>query len=147
MVGYRIWPNGYNSGDDYSNASIMFKQEVDGSDMRKLHNILIENNFLWGAVAGINHHYVASRGNDFASSTIRNNFFIQRQVGWGNPLTASADDHKVGVEAQARPSAGWYIVRSPEIKAIYENNRIITVREDGGFDILGDVPISRGSSS
>ncbi|WP_437571908.1 hypothetical protein [Sorangium sp. So ce542] len=52
MVGYRIWPNGYNSGDDYSNASIMFKQEVDDSNMRKLTNILIEDNFFWGGGRG-----------------------------------------------------------------------------------------------
>ncbi|WP_437571907.1 hypothetical protein [Sorangium sp. So ce542] len=68
-------------------------------------------------------------------------------MGWGNPLTASEDDHKVGVEAQARPSAGWYIVRSPEIKSTYQNNRIITMNEDGSFVVRGEVPISRGSSS
>ncbi|WP_437623011.1 hypothetical protein [Sorangium sp. So ce1151] len=147
MVGYRTWPNGYNSGDDYSNASIMFKQEVDDSDMRKLANILIEDNFFWGAVAGLNHHYVASRKNDFATTTIRDNFFVERQMGWGNGLTASEDDHSVGVETQARPSAGWYVVRSPEIRSTYQNNRIITVNEDGSFVVRGEVPISRGSSS
>ncbi len=146
MVGYRIWPNGYNSGDDYANAGIMMKQEVDGSDMRKILNVLIEDNFFWGSAANINQRYVASRGNDFGTITIRDNFFVERQLGWGNALTASESDHKVGVEAQPRPSAGWYVVRSPEIKSTYENNRIITVSEDGSFEILGEVPISRGAS-
>ncbi|WP_437644001.1 hypothetical protein [Sorangium sp. So ce362] len=93
--------------------------------MRKPHDILIEDNVFWGGDREHHHHYVASRKNDFATTTIRGNFFVERQMGWGNSLKASEDDHKVGVEAQPKPSAGWHIVRSPEIKRSSRNTRTI----------------------
>lgn len=114
MVGYRLWPGGYNSGDDAANALLMIKQELNSSSAAKIENVLIENNWFQGAAAGVNHYYSASRPNTFASLTFRNNKFFPRLDGWGQAA--------IGPGVYDSTLRGYQIMRYVQLESVYENN-------------------------
>jgi hypothetical protein len=90
------------AADDFYNSCILLKQEVDSTQANKIERVLIEQNVFNGGVASLNHP--SSNGNDFSSTTIRDNQFV--------PL----------------PYAGtsFYILKSPSLLTVMSNNTFTT---------------------
>lgn len=129
MTGYRTWPNGYNSGDDAWNAAFMIKQELDASEASRIDNVRIHGNWIAGGTAGINHYFVASRPNAFATMEVTDNRFLQRGAGWGTSASGPGTYDS---------GNGWYVIRSSQIAATYSGN---VIHETGT-----PVPITTGSA-
>lgn len=127
MVGYRTWPNGYNSGDDGWNAAIQIAQAVSADASAQIENVLIEGNWIAGGTSGINHGYQAVRPNTFATTEVKNNRFFMRGTGWGTSATGPGT-YETG--------NGYYIIRSTSLAATYTGN---VIHETGA-----SVPISNG---
>lgn len=113
MVGYRTWPGGYNSGDDAWNAVMMIVQQLSNADDARLENIIVNHNWMGGGTAGINHVFMNSRPNDFATMSVTNNIFLPRGSGYAasatGPGTLSSGD-------------GWPILRGVGLASLYNNN-------------------------
>lgn len=128
--GYRVWPGGYNAGDDFWNACIMFKQEVsDTAPQTLIENVLIEKNFLCGGTASLNHAAGATSPQKFATSIVRDNKIFTRGNDWGANRRASttAGDPNVYQENPGPPTGtprGYYIIKQSSILAAYSNNTI-----------------------
>lgn len=115
MVGYRTWPNGYNSGDDGWNAAIQIAQAVSTEAPAQIENVLIDQNWIAGGTSGINHGYQAVRPNTFGSTTVSNNRFFTRGTAWGTSATGPGT-YETG--------NGYYIIRSASLTATYTGNVI-----------------------
>jgi len=121
-TGYQVWPNGYNAGDDYSNAAIMLQQESDSTALRWIEDVLIENNFLSGGTAIVNINY--KNTNTLSGVTIQNNKLFQRKAGDGVYMTD-------GVLSNTNGGYGLYLATgsSPSsLECTWTNN---TVYETG----------------
>lgn len=126
--GYNQTP-AYNSGDDCYNAGIMLKQEtwnvsgVPDRANREIQNVLIEKNFFNGGrdgSFGINHFYNSNYPNEFTTTQIKDNFFIQR---------TDTD----------------YVVRPTRFSSLYSNNKVITLNPGGEtWNVVGDVNYKTG---
>lgn len=149
ITGYITWPGttvpntfdgvGYNAGDDYWNAGLMIGQEVNTNDINRLRDITIENNWIYGGVAGINHFYDPSMPNLFENTVIRNNKFGLRGSDWGRKLRLPSGTPVPGtppVDYTTTNPAGYYIVRHVNFASQYSGN---TIEETGAA-----VPIQNG---
>lgn len=163
-VGYNTWPGstvtdnslrlghgsfdgaGYNSGDDFWNAGIMFKQEPDGgagggtyTDAGRIRNVTIEDNWIYGGVSGINHAGGGSElPNTFENTVVRNNRFGLRGADYGVKLTVpgGATFGTLPIDGTTSNSSGYYILRHSNWAAMYSGN---TIEETGAA-----VPITNG---
>lgn len=115
MVGYRTWPNGYNSGDDGWNAAVQIAQAVSTDATAQIEDVLIEGNWIAGGTSGINHGYQSVRPNTFSTTTVRNNRFFTRGTGWGTSATGPGT-YETG--------NGYYIIRSASLASTYTGNVI-----------------------
>ncbi len=111
--GYATWPGGYQAGDDFWNAGLMLKQEVNDSPIYRIENVLIEDNIIAGGNATINHAYGSNRPSAFIGSTIiRRNKIYTRGSDWGN------------LSPFGTGGAGYYIIRSVPFASMYQDNVI-----------------------
>lgn len=99
-TGYTTWPNTGspgNTGDDFSNASLMIKQEgtVTNGDVSWLDNIVIDNSFLIGG-GSFCVNFTVSSGNTLAGVSITNTKLGQRQNGWGLGVDTNGSPTSVG---------------------------------------------------
>lgn len=129
MVGYRTWPGGYNSGDDYFNAALMLGQErglYNGvlqyvPAVHELRNIIIEDGWIEGGAAGINHAYKPSMPASWDGSAIRRMKFRPRGVGWNNTLRGDGPGSPPRVMGTGD---GWYIIRHLNYAHFYTANTL-----------------------
>lgn len=131
MTGYRTWPGGYNSGDDFWNACLMIKQEVnsDPSYSGYIENVMIESNFLSGGTASINHASSTGSLQTWATTTVRNNRIYARGSDWGmnkktNPATHNPLDPIENPAGSGSSTDGYYILKHSNVRAVYSNNTI-----------------------
>ena len=115
MVGYRTWPNGYNSGDDGWNAAIQIAQAVSTDPTAQIEEVLIEGNWIAGGTSGINHGYQTVRPNTFETTVIKDNRFFTRGTGWGTSATGPGTYES---------GNGYYIIRSTSLATTYTGNVI-----------------------
>lgn len=129
MTGYRTWPGGYNSGDDFFNAAIQLSQEPGKYDgvftyvpaVHELRDIIIEDGWIEGGVAGINHAHIPSRPASWAGSHIRRMKFGLRGTGGNNTLRGDGP----GTPARAMGKGdGWYVIRHPRFASLYSDNTL-----------------------
>lgn len=126
---------GRNTGEDFSNAVLMLKQEVDDSLDNRLEDWIIEDNFIAGAAASVNLAYSSTRpGQKFASFTIQRNRFFERGATdgvymWSGVLT---DD-----------GPGFYIIRdAANTLATFSDNTIWD--PETGTNTGVPVPVTNG---
>lgn len=126
MAGYQVaFDDGYNSGHDYENSCFMIKQESGTAANQTIENVVIEQNWIYGGLCGINFFYEPSRPNRFGSTVVRNNRFGRRQAGWGVTRRMS------GELTSSNGGNGWYFLKSAQIDATITGN----VFEDTGLPI------------
>lgn len=143
MVGYRTWPGGWNSGDDFWNAGIMIKQEVSSTAPQStIENVEIRGNFFWGGTASINHASSTGDPQTFASMVVADNYIVERGSDWGR--NKKTDASGAVIENTANGGPGYEILKHNNVAATYSNNRRVRVNPDGTFVILGPATISRG---
>lgn len=83
--GYDRWPNGANEGDDAYSSILQLQQEVSDSQVNRVENLLVEENWVWGGTMGINCSFKSAYPSNTGSTwTIRNNRFYTRGANWSN---------------------------------------------------------------
>lgn len=125
---------GRNAGDDYANAALMLKQEVDDSADNRLENWTVEDNYIAGGSASLNMAYSSARPTQkFASFAVRRNRFFIRGASdgvylWDNVLTGAG--------------TGPYIIRSAaNTLATFADN---TLWDPEAGDTGAEVPFTNG---
>jgi hypothetical protein len=92
------------TGDDFYNSCILMKQESTSSQPNYLDNILVENNWFYGAVCAINWPSDAYTGRTYPTVVFRNNRFLR--ASWAGPFyvltpvsggVPTLGDHTAGV--------------------------------------------------
>jgi hypothetical protein len=126
VTGYLVWPGGSNTGDDYWNAAIMIKQESSNSDIHRIENFLIEKCKLGGGTATINFSYNPTYPNTYASTTIRDNVFLNRGSTWGYKMSGDGNGTHTGHRTDTTTTGGYYILRGTQLQATFSNNRNYT---------------------
>lgn len=144
VSGYLVWPNGYNAGDDFWNAGIMLQQATGMNDTYLIENVTITNNWIAGGTASINHPFHASMPNRFPDTVISDNKILLREDDWGHKKRGDGPGQP-GYRADTDRVGGYYLLRSTQHEATYENNTIATLSPDGTWTDTGTpVPISNG---
>lgn len=122
-TGYQVWPNGYNAGDDYSNACIMLQQESSDDPELWIDDVIIEDNFMSGGSSIININY--KNTNSLSGAIIRNNKLFQRHYGDGIYMVD-------GSLATSRSGYGLYLATGSapsSLACTWENNTIYETGE------------------
>lgn len=136
VTGYLVWPGGYNAGDDFWNACLMFKQEV-FSESAYIENVLVEKNWFGGGSASINQ--TADPEWTWASTVYRDNWILYRGSNWGQKMRGNGTGTP-GVRVDTARAGGYYVLRPSLFAGQFINTRIwMPDGSDGGL-----APISNG---
>jgi hypothetical protein len=152
MSGYWTWPNnpgapivgtGHNAGDDWFGAGIQMANErgayTNGQgqavsiyvpSVHEIENFIVEDGWIEGCGAGINHGTKDANPSDWAGTEIRGMRFYPRGSDWGYSYQFTTRDSNPQVNdpvERVGSAAGVYIIRPTKWSSMYtDNTRIDT---------------------
>lgn len=145
QAGYEPWPGGANTGDDAYSSILQLQQEKNDTEAERVENLLIEENWIWGGIMGVNVSFKTPYpSNNGSTWTIRNNRFYTRPNqsaagNWSNGANNPSINPTTGLLADPNNNFGAYMTRSTSNVSTITGNR--QVDPTTGAD-LGPVTIT-----